>query len=73
MLQNKKKALVKKAKKVTAAGTVLKTISGSKKGTNSVTLMEKTGLDKKKIANIFFKLRKQGKIKSLDKGAYTKV
>jgi len=68
-----KKAPVKKALKETAADTVLKIIAGSKKGVNSVTLMEKTGFDKKKIANIVFKLRKQGKIKSVDKGVYTKV
>jgi predicted Rossmann fold nucleotide-binding protein DprA/Smf involved in DNA uptake len=68
-----KKAPVKKALKETAADTVLKIIAGSKKGVNSATLMEKTGFDKKKIANIVFKLRKQGKIKSVDKGVYTKV
>ena len=68
-----KKAAVKKALKETTADTVLKIIAGSKKGVNSATLMEKTGFDKKKIANIVFKLRKQVKIKSVDKGVYTKV
>jgi hypothetical protein len=70
-----KKAAPKKAPaaKETAADTVLKIIAGSKKGVNSATLMEKTGFDKKKIANITFKLRKQGKIKSVDKGVYTKA
>jgi hypothetical protein len=68
-----KKAPVKKALKETAAETVLKIIAGSKKGVNSATLMDKTGFDKKKIANIVFKLRKQGKIKSVDKGVYTKA
>jgi hypothetical protein len=66
-------APVKKALKETAANSVLKIIAGSKKGINSATLMKKTGFDRKKIANIVFKLRKQGKIKSVDKGVYTKV
>ena len=68
-----KKAPVKKAVKETAADTVLKVITGSKKGVGSAALVEKTGFDKKKIANIVFKLRKQGKIKSIDKGVYTKA
>ena len=68
-----KKAPVKKAVKETAADTVLKIITGSKKGIDSATLVRKTGFDKKKIANITFKLRKQGKIKSVDKGVYTKA
>ena len=73
-----KKATVKKAvkankKHVTAAESVLIIIQKSKKGVNSATLAEKTGFDNKKIANIVFKLRKQGKIKSVDRGVYTKV
>jgi len=68
-----KKAPVKKAAKETAADSVLKIVTRSKKGVNSATLAEKSGFDKKKIANIVFKLRKQGKIKSVDKGVYTKA
>ncbi len=73
-----KKATAKKAvkadkKHVTAAESVLIIIQKSKKGVNSATLAEKTGFDNKKIANIVFKLRKQGKIKSVDRGVYTKV
>ena len=68
-----KKTTVKKAVKETAATTVLSVIKRSKKGVNSATLAEKTGFDKKKVANIVFKLRKQGKIKSIDRGLYTKV
>ena len=67
-----KKAPAKKVVKETAADTVLKIIAGSKKGVNSATLMEKTGFDKKKSANIVFKLRKQGKIKSVDPGVAKK-
>jgi hypothetical protein len=68
-----KKAPLKKAVKVTAADTVLAIIKRSKKGIDSASLVKKTGFDKKKIANIVFKLRKQGKIKSVSKGVYTKV
>ena len=71
-----KKATAKKepAKKaVTAADTVLTIVNRSKKGVDSATLAEKTGFDKKKIANLVFKLSKQGKIKSVSRGVYTKV
>jgi hypothetical protein len=70
-----KKAPAKKApaKKATAADTVLAIINRSKKGVDSATLAEKTGYDKKKIANIVFMLRKLGKIKSVSRGVYTKM
>ena len=67
-----KKTTAKKAP-ATAAGTVLAIVNRSKKGVDSATLSEKTGFDNKKIANIVFKLRKLGKIKSVSKGVYTKV
>lgn len=57
----------------TAAETVYKIISGSKKGVDTATLIKKSGFDRKKIANIIYKLGKQGKIKSIDKGVYVKV
>ncbi len=69
-----KKAPAKKtAKTGTASDAVLAVINRSKKGVNSATLAKKTGFDNKKIANIVFKLRKQGKIKSVDRGVYTKA
>jgi hypothetical protein len=37
------------------------------------TLMEKTGYDQKKIANLVYKLKNQGKIKSVKKGVYLKA
>ena len=45
----------------------------SKNGVSSADLAEKTGFDKQKLANITFRLRKQGKIKSVNRGVYTKV
>ena len=71
-----KKGAVKPAKgkkPLTAADTVLAVISRRKKGINTAALMEKTGYDKKKIANIIFKLKKQGQIKTPVKGEYVKA
>jgi hypothetical protein len=68
-----KKAVPKKAKPATAADTVLAIINRYKKGVNNAALMEKTGYNQKKIANLVFKLRKQGKIKSVAKGVYVKA
>jgi hypothetical protein len=69
----KKSPAQKTVKKATAAHTVLSIINRSKKGVDSATLSTKTGFDKKKIANIVFKLRKSWKITSVSKGVYTKV
>jgi hypothetical protein len=69
----KKKAPAKKTAKVTAADAVLKVINRTKKGVNTATLMKRTGFDNKKVANIIFKLKKQGKIKNPEKGLYVKA
>lgn len=68
-----KKAAVKESGPVTAVDTVLAIINRSKKGVNTKTLMKKTGYNQKKISNLVFKLRKQGKIKSAAKGVYVKA
>ena len=69
----KKKAAPAKKKPVTAADTVLVIINRSKKGVNTDTLMKKTGYDRKKVANIIYKLKKQGNIKTAGKGLYVKA
>jgi hypothetical protein len=75
----KKKAAAVKAvkpaskKSVAAADTVLGVIKSSKKGVGTATIVEKTGYDRKKVANIVFKLKKLGKIKSVGRGVYAKV
>jgi len=69
----KKAPTPKKAKLATAADTVLSIIKRYKKGVGTAALMEKTGYNQKKIANLVFKLRKQGKITSVDKGVYLKA
>ena len=68
-----KKATPKRAKSATAADTVLAIINRYKKGVGTAALMEKTGYNQKKIANLVFKLRKQGKIKTVVKGVYLKA
>ena len=60
-------------KPATAIDTVYTIIKKSKKGVNTATLMEKSGFDRKKISNVIYKLKKQGKIKSAGKGVYLKV
>ena len=68
-----KKTAPKKAAPVTAVDTVFGIIKNSKKGIGTTALMEKTSYNQKKIANLVFKLRKQGKIKSVDRGVYVKA
>ena len=68
-----KKAVPKKAKPATAVDTVLAIIKKYKKGLGTAALMEKTGYNQKKISNLVFKLRKQGKIKTSAKGVYVKA
>jgi hypothetical protein len=68
-----KKATPKKAKPATAVDTVLAIINRSKKGVGMAALMDKTGYNQKKISNLVFKLKKQGKIKSVAKGVYVKA
>ncbi|MBW2642130.1 MAG: hypothetical protein JRC89_01880 [Deltaproteobacteria bacterium] len=68
-----KKAVPKKEKPATAVDTVLRIVNRSKKGVDTNTLVKKTGYDKKKIANLVYKLKKQGKIKSVGKGVYLKA
>lgn len=77
-----KKAVAKKtvARKVapkragaTASDKVLAIVNRSKKGVDSANVMKKTGFDKKKVANIFARMKKQGKIKNSAKGIYVKA
>jgi len=67
----KAKTTAKKAD--TAIATAFTLISRSKKGIDTATLMAKTGFNKKKVANLVFKLKQQGKIKSVGKGVYLKA
>jgi len=74
----KVKAVKKPAKKMSVTSAtdtdkVIAIIGRSKKGASTATIMQKTGYNQKKIANIVYRLRKQKKIKSVDKGVYTKL
>ena len=67
-----KKAAPKKGS-ATATDAVLAIVNRSKKGVDSASVMKKTGFDKKKVANVFASLKKQGKIKSGDRGVYVRA
>ena len=60
------------AKPVTAIDTVMGLIAGSSKGVSTAEIKSKTGYDQKKVANIIYKLKKQNRIKSVNKGVYVK-
>jgi hypothetical protein len=66
-------ASTKKAGTLTSVENVLGFIKRSKKSLDTDTLMKKTGYNRKKIANIVFKLKKRGQIKSTGKGLYAKA
>lgn len=57
----------------TAIGTVFEIITRSRKGVHTSEIKEKTGFGDKKIHNIIYKLKKQGRIKSERKGVYVKT
>ena len=69
----KKASKKKTATAATDTDKVLALIGRSKKGVSTATIMQKTGYNQKKIANIVYRLRKQKKIKSVDKGVYVKL
>ncbi len=68
-----KKVVVKKPAKLSASGTVLAIIKRSRKGVDKAALIKKTGFEDKKIRDITYRLRKEGKIKRDRKGRYVKV
>jgi len=55
----------------TAIDTIFDIIKKSNTPINTAALRGKTGFESKKISNVLFKLKKQGKIKSAGKGLYT--
>ena len=68
-----KKAAAKKPAGVSATETVLAIIKRSRKGIDTATLEKKTAFEGRKIRDIIYKLRKQGKIKTEGKGLYVKA
>ena len=71
----KKKAGAKPdAAKTTSATTeVCRLVEQAADGIETAELMDKTGYDRKKIHNIVYKLKKQGKIKTDGKGRYVRA
>jgi len=67
-----KKVAAKKTTK-TVIDTVLTMIRRSKKGVNTAALMKKAGFNERQIHNNVYKLKKQGKVKSVGKGVYLKA
>jgi phosphate/sulfate permease len=60
-------------KDMTAGDTILNIIAKSKEGVDTASLQKETGFTTKKIHNIVYKLKKQGKITSERKGFYKKA
>lgn len=61
-----------KEPKISATTVVYETIRNSKVSISIDKLSKETGFDKRKLNNILYRLRKQGKIKSVKKGLYAK-
>ena len=61
-----------KKRKATAPEIVFDIIKRSKKGVNIDTLKSKTGFQGQKFYNVVYTLKKQGNIKSEQKGVYVK-
>ncbi len=68
-----KTAAANGTKKRTATDTVLLVIRRSRNGVTTADIAEKTGYDRRKIANIIYTLRKLNKINSPSRGVYKKV
>ncbi|MEE9419513.1 MAG: hypothetical protein V3W43_08545 [Desulfatiglandaceae bacterium] len=68
-----KKAVARKPRRQSAADTVLKIVSRSRKGVDTTTLRERTGLKENNLRMIFYRLKKAGKIKTVARGIYAKA
>ena len=63
----------KKEKEMTAGDTILNIIEKNRAGVDVASLQKETGFTTKKIHNLVYKLKKQGKIISESKGFYKKA
>ena len=68
-----KKAVAKKAVKATAIDTIFDIIKKSRKGIDTKTLKKKTGFVGWKLHDNIHRLKKQGKIKTMERGIYIKA
>ena len=65
--------VTRKPVKISAAATVLAIIKRSRKGVDVATLKTKTGFEGRKISDIVKRFKREGKIKSSEKGIYVKT
>ncbi len=68
-----KRPTAKKPTRVSSSDSVLAIIKRSRKGVDTVALRKKTGFQGRKIGDIIYRLKKQGKIKTEGKGLYVKA
>jgi hypothetical protein len=68
-----RKAPARKKIKVTGSDAVLKIIKKTKKGVGTAVLKQRTGFKEKKIRDTIYRLKKQRKIKSVQKGFYVAI
>lgn len=68
-----KDGVVQKIKRIPANRMVYDIIQKSTQGMDTAALMKATGFDQRKIHNIIFRLKKEGRIKSSERGVYEKV
>lgn len=68
-----KKSVSEKNKRTAASDTVYEIIGSTKGPVDISVLVEKTGFEKKKIHNILYRLKKQGKVETVSKGLYRKA
>jgi hypothetical protein len=72
-----KKAAQPKPSKAAEGGTayalLMKTIEESENGISAADLKVKTGFNDKKIANLVYKAKKKGKIKTVGRGMYANI
>jgi hypothetical protein len=68
-----RKPVAKKTAKITAVDSVLGIIQSSKGEVTTAQIKKKTGFSNKKIFDIISRSKKQGKVKTVARGVYTKV
>ncbi len=67
------KAVVRKSSRQNATDTVMKIVNRSRKGVDTATLKERTGLKVSNIRMIVYRLKKSGKIQTVGRGIYVKA
>jgi DNA replicative helicase MCM subunit Mcm2 (Cdc46/Mcm family) len=72
-LKTKSATKAKAPKKASQGDTVLAILKRSKKGVDRATLIKKSGFEGRRMRDILYKLKKQGKIRVEGKGVYLKA